>query len=453
MGEVKVSVIIPSFNTAAYVRQCLESVRMQTLSEIEIICVDAGSTDGTAEIIEEYAQLDTRIQILRADRKSYGYQMNLGLSAARGEYIGVVESDDYVTDEMFEKLYSAAHNNKLDFIKSDFYKVLDYMNRRHYKKWKRKVNGNYNKIILLNENPQALVYAEHGNIWSGIYRRRFLQDKNIKFHETVGAAYQDTGFAILCSLEAKRVMFLEDCFYRYRQSREGSSVSSQEKHSHIITEYQWIWEQMEGRGFTDEVSRAFYMAMKLHSYQWNYNRLYPESRKRFLENWSKEELMDFDENLIAYAIPKKDKLLELWKGNWNDVSGKNEEDESKRTYIRKLLHIFKKEEQIVAVCAGDWGKSLLELDRKLGVGKICAVCDNEPSLQGQMLGCMEIISIKHAFERYPNAGFVIANKHYGKDIYEQLIDMGINQKRIYMYEKRMSTWNKLFDLLLLDNTL
>lgn len=434
MGSIKVSVIIPSFNTAPYMRQCLDSVRMQTLSEIEMICVDANSTDGTTAILEEYASRDIRIRLLQTTRKSYGYQMNLGLSAARGEYIGIVESDDYVTDEMFEKLYHAAHDNQLDFVKSNFYQFVDYMNRRHYKKWNRKVDGNYQKIILLNENPQALAYADHGNIWSGIYRRSFLQDKNIRFHETPGAAYQDTGFAILCSLEAERVMFLEDCFYRYRQSRAGSSVSSQEKHSDIIAEYRWIREQMERRGFTDEASRAFYRTMKLHSYRWNCNRLYPGGREKFLENWAKEELLDIDELR-------------------NDAAKKNEENERKRIYIREILHVFKSENQIVVVSAGDWGRSLLELDRKLGAGKICAVCDNAPLLRGQMLDGMEITSIEYAFGQYPGACFVIANKHHAKDVYQQMVAMGINEKRICTYEKKMNTWNRLFDLLLMDDTL
>lgn len=450
MDGVKVSVIIPSLNTEAYIRQCLDSVRMQTLSEIEIICVDAGSTDKTAALINEYILLDSRIRLIQTDKKSYGYQMNLGVNAARGEYIGIVESDDYIADEMYEKLYYPAHDNHLDFIKSDFYKFLDYMNRRHYKRWKRKVNGHYNKMILLKENPQALVYAEHGNIWSGIYRRRFLLDKNIKFHETPGAAYQDTGFALLCSLEAERVMFLEDCLYRYRQSRADSSVNSQEKHSDIIGEYQWIWEQMEKRGFTDEVSRAFYMAMKLHSYQWNYQRLYPERRKKFLENWTKEKMFDFDERLISYTIPHKDKMMELWSGNWSDAAVKNEEDENEKRYVREVLQIFKKEEQIVVVCAGEWGKSFMELDRKLGADKICAVCDNNSALQGQVLYRMKIISIEHAYKQFPDAGFVIANKRYKKDIYEQMIKIGIDKRHIYTYEKRMPAWNRLFDLLLLD---
>ena len=90
--QPKVSVIMPSLNVGRFIRECIASVSKQTLEDIEIICVDAGSTDGTLELLEYAAQLDHRIQVVRSDKKSYGYQMNLGLDAARGEYIGIVET-------------------------------------------------------------------------------------------------------------------------------------------------------------------------------------------------------------------------------------------------------------------------------------------------------------------------------------------------------------------------
>ncbi|MDE6052607.1 MAG: glycosyltransferase, partial [Lachnospiraceae bacterium] len=312
MQIIKVSVIIPMLNAASHIKECLDSVIRQTLQEIEIWCVDAGSTDGTPNIVREYSETDIRIRLLESDRKSYGYQVNMGIDAAEGMYIGIVEPDDYIWEDMFEKLYNAARENHLDFVKSNFYKFMDYMGKRHYQKWERSAWGNkvsYGSVILLKDTPQALVYGDHGNIWSGIYRREFIANKWIRLHETLGASYQDTGFALLCSMEAERIMFLEDAFYYYRQDNVGSSVSSQEKHSTIIKEYQWIWEQMQARKLTDEVSRSFYMAMKFHSYLWNYNRLYSDSRQKFLENLVKDEILDFDETLVSFVIPEKDKML------------------------------------------------------------------------------------------------------------------------------------------------
>ena len=81
----KVSIIMPSLNVGSYIRECIESVLAQTLSDIEVLCVDAGSTDGTLEILEKYAKKDSRVRVIHSDRKSYGYQMNLGIQEANSE--------------------------------------------------------------------------------------------------------------------------------------------------------------------------------------------------------------------------------------------------------------------------------------------------------------------------------------------------------------------------------
>ena len=90
--SAKVSVIMPSLNVEAYIRQCLDSVTRQSLEELEIVCIDAGSTDGTKEILSDYAKKDTRIVLLHSDQKSYGRQVNMGFDYASGEYVAVLET-------------------------------------------------------------------------------------------------------------------------------------------------------------------------------------------------------------------------------------------------------------------------------------------------------------------------------------------------------------------------
>ena len=102
---------------AGYIRECIQSVGKQTLREIEILVVDAGSTDGTREILEEFACNDARIRIISSDKKSYGYQVNIGISLARGEYIGIVDTDDFIVPEMYEKLYDRAKKYDLQYCK------------------------------------------------------------------------------------------------------------------------------------------------------------------------------------------------------------------------------------------------------------------------------------------------------------------------------------------------
>jgi len=121
MKKKKISVLMPSLNVAKYIRQCMDSVITQTLPDIEVICIDAGSTDGTYEILQEYALADPRIKLIQSEKKSYGHQMNLGLDAANGEFIGIVETDDWVDADMFKQLYDAAEKHNADVVLSNYF--------------------------------------------------------------------------------------------------------------------------------------------------------------------------------------------------------------------------------------------------------------------------------------------------------------------------------------------
>ena len=120
----KVSVIIPVYNVEEYLEECMESVIHQTLKEIEILCVNDGSTDHSLQILEQYAKKDDRIRIISQKNGGYGKAMNQGLDAASGEYIGIVEPDDYVPLNMYEDLYRKAKEQNLDFVKADFYRFV-----------------------------------------------------------------------------------------------------------------------------------------------------------------------------------------------------------------------------------------------------------------------------------------------------------------------------------------
>ena len=112
----KVSVIIPVYNVEAYLRQCLDSVVNQTLRDIEIICVDDGSTDGSRAILEEYSEKDSRFKVIKQNHSNAGACRNAAMAIAKGEYLGFVDADDFCDLTLFEKAYTKAKSDDADVV-------------------------------------------------------------------------------------------------------------------------------------------------------------------------------------------------------------------------------------------------------------------------------------------------------------------------------------------------
>ena len=115
----KVSVVVPVYNVEKYLRECLDSLLAQKLKDIEIIVVNDGSTDSSADIAAEYAARDSRVRLISKENEGYGKTMNRGFSEARGEYVGIVESDDFADPRMFKDMYKFAKKHDLDLVKAN----------------------------------------------------------------------------------------------------------------------------------------------------------------------------------------------------------------------------------------------------------------------------------------------------------------------------------------------
>ena len=287
----KVTIILPSLNVGNYIRQCIESVVSQTLQEIEIICVDAGSTDETLPILQEYQSNDSRIQILHSDKKSYGYQMNLGLIHAKGEYIGIVETDDFIEPDMFLKLYNCAKEYDCDVVKAGFWlywSTPEEIDEPYYVASRITAGRTFCPISAYTVPMEQLgVFNLKNSIWSAVYKRSYLDKEQIRFLETPGASYQDTAFAIKIWLTAQRVRFLTDCFLHYRQDNENSSVNSPGKVFCICDEYDEIWHYLEDRPLLKMHTVPLIVRVQYDAYMWNYVRLNrnEEGQKEFLERF------------------------------------------------------------------------------------------------------------------------------------------------------------------------
>lgn len=222
----KVSVLVPSLNAEKYISQCIESIINQTLKDIEIICIDAGSTDKTIKILNKYANKDSRIKIVNSSRKSYGYQMNLGLNLANGEYIGIVESDDFIDKEMYEKLYNLTENGSVDVSKGTFYHFYDYNPEGPNLEidWAKQELKNIKNTFTIKEQERFI--DGHPSIWAGIYRRQFLRDNKISFIEEPGGGWVDNGFFFETSCAAEKIIYRPEPYYYYREDNPNSSSNN-----------------------------------------------------------------------------------------------------------------------------------------------------------------------------------------------------------------------------------
>ena len=309
MNTPKVSIIMPSLNVGPFIRQCIESAINQTLKDIQIICVDAGSTDGTLEILQEYAAQDSRIQIILSDVKSYGYQMNLGLSAAKGEYIGILETDDWAEPDMFEVLWETAKAHGADMVKSNYY-WHTAQNGTHDEPFENLKNCPYDTLFsVLNDRR---LFSTTPAIWSGIYSRSMLSSNKILFNETPGASFQDTSFHFMVCTVSQRCYLLRNFFLHYRKDNAGSSVYSLSKVNCIVDEMHYYEHFLTlNSGYEQEISK-FYQSLKFEKYRWNYLRLPLESKYVFLKQMHCEFSQADKDHLLdkAYFTP----LL------WDEVS-------------------------------------------------------------------------------------------------------------------------------------
>lgn len=284
----KVSIILPIFNVSQYLRQCLDSVIGQTLKEIEIICVNDGSTDDSLDIIYEYAEKDDRIVVITGPNGGYGKAMNKGLDRATGEYIGIVEPDDYVLPEMFEELYAVAKKNNLDFVKSDFYR---FTNDEHGKEnleyvYIDSTKTRYNELLFPTWQPSCIRFTL--NTWTGIYRREFIEKYGIRHNETAGASFQDNGFFFQTFAYGERAMIVNKAYYKNRRDNPNSSVKSKEKVYCMNVEYDHIRDLLMRDPEIWDRFQYMYWWKKYHNYWFTYNRIDDSYKEEYMERMCQE---------------------------------------------------------------------------------------------------------------------------------------------------------------------
>lgn len=201
---MKISVIIPVYNSSTYLRKCLDSVVNQTLKDIEIIVINDGSTDDSKNIIEEYLCKYKNIIFIDQENKGIGKTRNIGIKKATGEYITFIDSDDYIKENMLEEYYKYAKKHNFDLVIGSYIKKIN------------------NKEIIFENNkfktgnvkttPQILYLIEYGP-WAKLYKREMLINNNIYFDEK--RKYEDMPFVSKALLKSKLIGQITEPYYYY----------------------------------------------------------------------------------------------------------------------------------------------------------------------------------------------------------------------------------------------
>lgn len=207
-----------------FLAQCLESICSQTLENIEIICVNDGSTDDSRNIIEKFKNLDNRIHIVDKQNSGYGDSMNKGIAAARGKYIGIVEPDDWVMQNMFETLYTAAQRHQYpDIVKGAYWRIChaDSQEEEKLPAYYLNVFKPVDTVFTLEQNADFLLY--HPSIWTAIYKTSFLSECQISFKPIPGSGWADNPFLMESLTSARSIVYIDEPLYCYREFNTGSS--------------------------------------------------------------------------------------------------------------------------------------------------------------------------------------------------------------------------------------
>lgn len=286
-----VSVIIPVYNVEHYLRQCLDSVRAQTLSDIEIICVNDSSTDGSLDILEDYAKKDSRIQVVTQPNGGAGAARNKGLSMAKGKYLSFLDSDDFFEPDMLELAYKKAEEDKADFVvfNSDQYytdkkkfvevpwtlrikELPPYMPFNH-----RQMTDNIFKVFV-------------GWAWDKLYSREFVENNHLLFQEQ--RTSNDMLFVFSAVAIAKRISIVNKVLAHQRRDAKDSLSKTRENSWYCFYDaLTALRDRLQAEGIYKETEKD-YINYALHAVLWNINTLAEPTRSKLIDKLKQEWFED-----------------------------------------------------------------------------------------------------------------------------------------------------------------
>lgn len=308
---IKISIIVPVYNVELYLHECINSIMNQTYNNIEIILVNDGSTDNSSKICDDYEKKDNRIKVIHKNNGGPMEAIIYGISVATGDFIGFVDSDDYIESNMYQTMIEAAISTNSDIVQCDII--------HEGESYSRKVLNNAKNILLNKDEIMQELLPQIVNFWkyspllmspsrcNKIFRRELLID-NIKYYDARINYGEDLSMIFSILFDCERVLLLKDCLYHYRVNLNSITTTYKREFStnnqRLVQCIQKICEQKDNEGYFMSYCNNYYNYLLLQEVINECN-----SRHNILEKWlnvrkkCKKDFSDASFEQLALEIP------------------------------------------------------------------------------------------------------------------------------------------------------
>lgn len=363
-AEVKISVIVPIYNACKHLRPALESILDQTLKEIEIICVDDGSTDTSLDMLKIYQKRDSRIRIITETNAGPGHARNNGLRRARGKYVAFLDADDFFEPELLEKLYTKAEEDDLDIaiVRYDIYdnkkaKFVANIESEHARIYEGGV------VTSKNEYPDYILESTTGAAWNKLFKKSFILEKGIVF-TTEALIFEDVYFTSAALAFAERIARIPDILVHHRiYSQQGRVRSFKKYYIQVPGVFLKLKEFLMKGGMYQPLAKGFLNLSCSRCYH-TFNLLKSDAKELFwnmlhdgmnemlgweeheAEDFEKKEVCEFSANVEKYTYEQYVRRLamgrKLDKERLAETLKQNKRRKRIRTFFGKLFGKKKK---------------------------------------------------------------------------------------------------------------
>lgn len=434
-----VSVVMATLNGMPYIQEALDSARKQTLNDIEILVVDSGSTDGLVEYVKECQREDPRIKFIHSDVKSTGYQYNLGIKHAQGEYVAFLDQDDILEEDGLQSLYNmACTQGKPDCVKADYNLFFDRDGERIFAQHNilhcsfQHLYGKTTKMFLH-------VYESDVGVFAGIYNREFLINNGITANESKGAMAQDIGLIFQIYLFADKIGYLKMPVHNYRRDNVSSGTNTTPDTTRwFCIEIPYclsIFERYTGEKLSF-VGIMFYRLI---------NGLYYELGKSIFNNPSvayKDELEKLQATIKDFynKLPLNQQIVLMANDKMRIFLHSVEAFTQSAVIYQKefvhkyyvLLKLLEQKRDVVIFGKGMNGKNLYVFLRNNGYNGNITFCANSAKTERQPVFDTYCDSVEETVMNHPDAVYLISSEQYEEEMREQLHSLSVKEENILL---------------------